>query len=234
MSELVPRQDSIVTIIRETMASDKSPEYLQKLLDVRREWEADEARKTFNIAISEFQKRAPIVAKLDKAYDKDYARMDRIWRETRPLITELGLSVSWQICELRDGMCHVEGMLRHRDGHGEKLTMDTPLPELLKGQNKAQQMGSASTYAKRYAFCSALGIVTGENDDAHAAGTAFLSFDQSQEINDMIDACRGLPNWNEKAFWEWVNASSATEIEAGRYADVKRMLSKKLNPAAAK
>jgi hypothetical protein len=104
---------SPVAIIREAIASGKSPEFLRELLNVRREWEADEARKAFNLAIAEFQRRAPIIEKADKAYDKQYARMDRIWREIRPLLTELGLSVTWQVCELRDQLCHVEGQLRH-------------------------------------------------------------------------------------------------------------------------
>lgn len=222
--------NGVVTLIREAMATGRSPEFLRELLAVRRDWEADEARKAYNIAISEFQRRAPIIEKADKAYDKAYARMDRIWRETRPLVTELGLSVTWQICTLSDDgtMCHVEGQLRHRDGHGEKLVQDIPLPELIKGQNRAQQMGSASTYAKRYAFCASLGIVTGDDDDGHAAGTQFVTYDQAQELAQMIDACRGIDGFKEDAFWGWVGAKTAAEIQANRYAEVKAMLQKKL------
>jgi hypothetical protein len=220
----------IVPLIREAMASGRSPEFLRELLAVRREWEADEARKAYNISISEFQRRAPIIEKADKAYDKAYARMDRIWRETRPLVTELGLSVTWQICTLSaDGtMCHVEGQLRHRDGHGEKLVQDIPLPEIIKGQNRAQQMGSASTYAKRYAFCAALGIVTGEDDDGHGAGAQFVTYDQAQELATMLDACRGIDGFKEEAFWGWVGAKSTAEIQSSRYPEVKAMLQKKL------
>ena len=228
-----PRSE-ISSLISEVTRAGKDPAYLSQLLAVRREWEADEARKTFNVAISEFQRRAPIVAKVDEAHEKYYARMDRIWRETRPLITELGLAVNWQICELRDGnLCHVEGTLRHRDGHGEKLVMDVPLPELIRGQNKAQQMGSASTYAKRYAFCSALGIVTGDDfqdDDGNKAGMEFLTPDQMDELLELIDACRGLADWKEQAFWQWAGASNVSEIQLNRFNDVRRMLQKKLKP----
>jgi len=226
--------ESPLAIIREAMSNGASPEYLRELLAVRREWEADEARKSFNVAVSEFQRRAPIISKDDKAYDKEYARMDRIWRETRPLITELGLSVTWQVCELREnGLCHVEGQLRHRDGYGEKLVQDIPLPELIKGQNKAQQMGSASTYAKRYAFCAALGIVTGDDDDGNKAGTQFVTHDQAQEIAGLIDACRGIATFNEKTFWAWVGAATCPqEIPAARYGDVIAMLKRKLKGSA--
>lgn len=224
----VPPQNSPISIIREAIASGKDPEYLRELLAVRRDWEADEARKAYNSAVSDFQQRAPIIAKDDKAYDKAYARMDRIWREIRPLLTGLGLSVTWQICELRDGMCHVEGQLRHRDGHGEKLVQDIPLPELIKGQNAAQQMGSASTYARRYALCAALGIVTGDDDDGHAAGQVFVTPEQAREVADLVEACKGLTSFNAKAFWGWVGAERAQDILASRHAEVVASLKKKL------
>lgn len=221
-------QPSAIVLIREAMQAGQSPEYLRELLAVRREWEADEARKAFNFAISEFQRRAPIISKADRAYDKEYARMDRIWREIRPLLTELGLSVTWQACELREQLCRVEGQLRHRAGHGERLVQDIPLPDLIKGQNRAQQMGSASTYARRYALCAALGIVTGDDDDGNKAGTQFVTFEQAQELSALIDACRGIAGFNERAFWGWIGATVATEIAAGRYGEAKAALQKKL------
>lgn len=219
---------ALISLMTQAIELDKSPEYLRQLLNVREAWEAGEARKAFNHAIAEFQRRAPIVSKDDKAYDKHYARMDRIWREIRPLLTELGLSVTWQVCELRDQVCHVEGQLRHRQGHGERLTQDIPMPELIKGQNKAQQMGSASTYARRYALCSALGIVTGDDDDGHAAGGALVTAAQAEEINTLVDAARGVNGFNEKAFWGWVGTDDSALIPANRYADVIAALKRKI------
>lgn len=233
MSELSVQtpEASAVSLIREVMAAGKSPEYLRELLAVRRDWEADEARKLYNTAIAEFQRRAPIIEKADQAYDKTYARMDRIWREIRPLLTELGLSVTWQICELKgegDGLiCHVEGQLRHRAGHGERLAMDIPLPEILKGQNAAQRMGSASTYAKRYALTAALGLVTGDDDDGHRAGHT-VSNEQAHELEALLDACRGLKDFSEPKFWEWLKCETLGEIPTDRFGDAKRMLQKKL------
>ena len=57
-------------------------------------------------------------------------------------------------------------------GDVERIVRDVPTPELIKGQNKAQQAGSASTYAQRYGLTAALGLVTGDDDDGHAAGGA--------------------------------------------------------------
>ena len=220
--------DSAVALIREAIISKADPIYLRELLAVRRDWEADEARKSYNLAISEFQRQCPIIEKGDKAYDKEYARMDRIWREIRPLLTRLGLSITWQVCELRDTLCHVEGQLRHRDGHGERIVQDIPVPDLLKGQNKAQQMGSASTYAHRYALCSALGIITGDDDDGHAAGTAAISPEQSLAVRDLIEACKATGDFNEPAFWKFTGVTHADQIPLNRLPDVVGMLQRKL------
>ncbi len=231
---LVPASADLApsVLIREAMRADVSPEKLSALLAVRREWEADEARKAYSVAITDFQRRAPIIAKEDKAYDKAYARMDRIWREIRPLLAETGLSVTWQICELRgtgaDQVCHLQGKLRHVAGEIETLIQDIPIPELIKGQNRAQQMGSASTYAKRYATCAALGLVTGDDDDGHGAGLNKIDPDESKEVADMIDACRGLGDFNEAAFWKWLGVKTCDEIPVSRLADVLAMLKRKL------
>lgn len=229
-------QSPAITLIQSALAAGHSPEHLRELLAVRREWEADEARKAYFAAITDFQGRCPIIEKADKAYDKMYARMDRIWSTIRPLMSELGLSVSWQIAELKDGMCHVEGLLAHRAGHSQRLVFDCPLPAIIKtksggdAQNAAQQMGSATTYAKRYATCAALGIQTGDDtdDDGHKAGTVFITHDQAQEIAKLVDACRGLADFKEPVFWQFAGASCAQEIAANRHEQVKAMLQKKL------
>jgi len=227
-----PKSEAI-SLIREAMHAGKDPAYLRELLAVRREWEADEARKAYSSAKADFQARAPIIEKADTAYDKKYARMDRIWRETRQLRADTGLAVTWNVCELREGgICHVEGNLSHRQGHSEPLRMDVPIPELVKGQNKAQQMGSAYTYAQRYAFCAALGIVTGEDDDGNDAGSVFVTKEQADEIAELVDACRGLNGWQEKAgtFWKWlkVEPDMVHAILSVRYVDAVTFLRAKL------
>jgi hypothetical protein len=227
-------KSEISHLIEVAIGTGKSPEFLRELLAVRREWEADEARKAYSSAKSDFQARSPIIEKQDTAYDKKYARMDRIWRETRQLRADTGLSVTWNVCELREGgICHVEGSLCHRQGHSEPLRMDVPIPELVKGQNKAQQMGSAYTYAQRYAFCAALGIVTGDDDDGNNAGSVFVTKEQADEITEMVEVCRGINTFNEAKFWQYAGAKdSAFQIRAERFADIKRFLQIKMKGQA--
>ena len=232
--EVTYQQPNALTIITDALKSGAGPEMMRELLAVKKDWEADEARKAFASAVADFQARCPIIEKGDKAYDKEYARIDRIWRTIRPLMEERGLAITWQSAELRDGsICHVEGQLSHRLGHSQKLTYDVPVPDLLKGQNKAQQMGSATTYAKRYALCSALGIQTGEDDDGNAAGTQFVTYAQATELEDLIAAAKGVPTFEEAKFWQWAEAKSVGEIPAAKFAMAKASLQKKIKGGAA-
>jgi len=232
-----PKQNKspLEELLSQAMAQGKDPAFFRELLAVRRDWEADEARKAFNVATSEFQRRAPIIPKDDAGQNSKYAKLDRIWRTIRPILTPIGLSVTWQICELKDGnLCHVEGKLSHRDGHHERITFDVPIPEVIKNRegrsvtNVAQQMGSAHTYAQRYATCSALGLITGEDDDGTKAGGDYVTTEQAAELDELIDAARGVDGWDESKFVAWIKADCTADIAAARYNDVKRFLSSKL------
>ena len=223
MNQLATPANSAVSIIQSAIASGADPAYLRELLQVRREWEADESRKAYYSAISEFQRRAPIIAKDDDAHGKKYAAMDRIWREIRPLMTELGLSVTWQICELRDGVCHVEGEIAHQHGHGIRVVQDIPLPELIRGQNAAQQLGSASTYARRYALTAALGLVCGDDDDAHVAGTAFVTKEQADELVAILDGIMDR-ECAMAAMLKFAECDSIADIPAAKFGKCKKGL----------
>jgi hypothetical protein len=228
LTTLPPAQPSLMDIVAQASASGANPDQLSALLKVKRDYEADEARKAFFLAVSEFQRRCPIIPKDDKAHNKQYARMDRIWRTIRPLLTELGLSVAWQVNRPVDGgLWQLEGQLRHKDGHAQDLVFCLPIPDVVSGQNKAQQGGSASTYAQRYGLCAALGIVTGDDDDGHAAGTAAVSLEQEASIVRALDACRVHPEFQEAKFWGWLGCALPCEIPATRYADVMRALEAK-------
>ncbi len=216
-------------LIREAMASPEvNPEKLSALLAVRQAWEADEARKAYYSAVSDFQADAPIVEKGDDANGKAYARMDRIWRTVRPLLGRLGLSPTWQVSELRDGLCHLEGTLSHRSGHNVHLRFDMPVPDAITNssgravQNKAQVFASAMTYGMRYATCFALGIVTGEDDDGNGGVLTTITPEEQKAIKDSLDAWRGVPSWTaerEEVFWRFVNVP---KLESGNH-DLARL-----------
>lgn len=169
----------------ERMATDPQvdPAKLREILAVKQSWEADEARKSFAAAMAKFQSSCPIISKSDTANGRGYARLDRIHREIRPILTDCGLWFSWTVCEEREGgLMHIEGILGHADGHQIPCKQLISLPDKISGTNAAQRAGSAQTYAKRYGELAALNIVTGEDDDGNARPKAAIPSFQGGEV----------------------------------------------------
>jgi hypothetical protein len=216
-----------VAMIQAAMQQGMAPEQLREFLAARREWEADEARKLYSQAIADFQSRCPIIEKGDKAHNKQYAAMDRIWRSIRPLMDETGLSIVWTVNAATEYGLHIEGEIRHKAGHSVPISYDLPMPDKVTGQNAAQQMGSATTYARRYAMCSALGIITGEDDDGHTAGTAFVTREQVEELSDLLRKC---PEGTLEALCGWAECESLAEIPAAKFPTALKTLKGKVQP----
>ncbi len=120
-----------------------------------------------SLALSEFQSELTHVHK-DKtakagSFSYRYADLSSVWDLIRPLLVKHGLSVS-QAPLYRDGFSVLRTTLMHKSGQwmaGELLL--NPV------KNDPQSMGSAITYARRYALCSMTGVVADEDDDAQIA-----------------------------------------------------------------
>jgi hypothetical protein len=223
MNELAQPANSAVSIIQQAIASGADPAYLRELLQVREQWEAGEARKLYSQAIADFQSRCPIIEKGDKAHNKQYAAMDRIWRTIRPLLDETGLSIVWTVNALTDYGLHIEGEIRHKAGHAVPISYDLPMPDKVTGQNAAQQMGSASSYAKRYATCAALGIVTGEDDDGLAAGTSYVTKEQADELTTIL-ATLADREGALAAMLEFGECDSVADLPAAKFIPCRKAL----------
>jgi len=222
-TELTQPANSAVSIIQQAIASGADPAYLRELLQVREQWEAGEARKLYSQAIADFQSRCPIIEKGDKAHNKQYAAMDRIWRTIRPLLDETGLSIVWTVNQLTEYGLHIEGEIRHKAGHAVGISYDLPMPDKVTGQNAAQQMGSASSYAKRYATCAALGIVTGEDDDGLAAGTSYVTKEQADELVAILDTLKDREG-ALSAMLEFGECDSVADLPAAKFIPCRKAL----------
>ena len=106
------------------------------------------------------------------------------------------------------------------------LKRDVPLPDIIRGQNAAQQAGSAETYGKRYALCAALGIVTGEDDDASKCGQT-ISAKQMGELDDLLvkmdDRDKVLTD-----LLDWAGVDSLEDLPASKFSASLRALKAKI------
>jgi hypothetical protein len=133
------------------------------------------------------------------------------------------LSVVWTVNAITEYGLHIEGEIRHKAGHAVPISYDLPMPDKVTGQNAAQQMGSATTYARRYALTAALGIVTGEDDDGLAAGTQYVTKEQADELVAMLDMLADR-ECAMAAMLEYAECDSVADIPADKFAKCKRGL----------
>lgn len=142
---------------------------LGKLMDLQERYQSNQARIAFSSAMAEFQARCPTILKSKKADRYSYAPLDEILRTIRPHLDACGLSIRFNT---RTEGSNITALcaVSHRDGHTETSEFTCPVDPAMK-VNDTQKVGSANSYAKRYALCNALNLVGSEfDDDGYAAG----------------------------------------------------------------
>lgn len=131
------------------------------------------AEAEFATALAAFQAELPTVSKDQTAragsYSYSFADLTKITEAALPLLARHGLSWTAMPTLVPDLGFVLHCSLLHVGGHREDGNY--PLPD--QSKHSAQEIGSALTYARRYALCAATGIAPGgEDDDGHAAAQA--------------------------------------------------------------
>ena len=124
---------------------------------------APNSRLALYKAIAAVQAEMPRLVKNSEAntgkFGYKYITLDAIWDVLRPILTKHGLIV----LNALDGQ-FLYARLIHVDS-GEEVSCPFPI----NANQPPQQIGSAFTYARRYALCALLQIVADKDDDGAAA-----------------------------------------------------------------
>ena len=147
-------------------------EQLEKLMGLQERWDAQQARKAFNNAMSDFQKAKPDIIKNKSGYDNryQYATLNSIQKQVDPVLSDCGLSYRWDQ-EIKEGKIVVSCIATHIDGHSEKTTLEAPFDKS-GSKNEIQAMGSSNSYLFRYTLCAMFGISSDEDNDGKTAPDA--------------------------------------------------------------
>lgn len=149
---------------------------LEKLIQLQNDAEDRQAKKSFNLNLSEMLSEIPVIAKtgVNTFNNTRFAKLEDIVETTRPILHKYGFSVTYkQKQEMIPNaktepnsifcMMTVECVLKHRDGHEESNEIQLPVATI-KGQTPIQAMGMGSTYGRRYTLMQALNIAVAEDD----------------------------------------------------------------------
>lgn len=198
---------------------------LEKMMELQERWEDRRARRSFNDALAAFQEQCPKIAKGKKgAHNIKYAPLDAIMATIQPILTANGLSVRFSTSWGDQGYLTAVCTVSHADGHSEASEITIPVDDKMTA-NSSQKMGSANSYAKRYALSNALNLAFTEDDDDAGNLHEKITADQETHINDLI----AETNTDKRRFLKWCGVLAIEDIAAKHYEMVVAELGRKKN-----
>jgi hypothetical protein len=174
----VPVKQDAEALIALAIEKNVSVDTMERLLAMRRELKAERAKEEFDKAMSAFQADCPIIKKTkgvhtdsgDLAYK--YAPLECIVEQVKGFLSTHGFSYCVDQPEAKTGYVKVALTVKHTFGHSEVTSVELPLGNKTRIMSQTQVEAAALTFAKRYAFCNAFGILTGDEDtDARPEST---------------------------------------------------------------
>ncbi len=155
----------VVAMGMKMLAANPDPSVLRELLAVQKDFEANEARKAYAMALVGLKRDLPTVIARDKkvafkevkyTHTSLAAVMEAI---TEPL-TAHGFNLAWTVANGQGGVS-VTCRLTHSAGHSE-ATMITAPADTSGSKSPAQAIASTITLLQRYTALSLLGIATAD------------------------------------------------------------------------
>lgn len=148
---------------------------LTKLYDLQKQWEANEAKKDFDRAMSAFRAEVPAIKKTRKAHNSMYAGLAETLAVIQHILSKHGLSHSWRN-DQAGGAITVTCIVSHNSGHSEQTSMIAE-SDKSGSKNSIQAIGSTTTYLQRYTLFSILGLASTDDDD-DGSGSSAVDIDQ--------------------------------------------------------
>lgn len=193
---------------------------MKELLAMRRELQAEEAKRRFDEAMAAFQEDCPIVTKEKGVPDRSggiaykYAPLEAIVGQIRPFLkkhgfhftldTDTASALGWVIASCK---------VTHNNGHSEVSTAKMPLGTKTGIMSDTQVFAGALTFASRRALLNAFGLVT-SGEDIDGAGRIAQKGPSSvrpvntavkelaKELWDVLASVRGPEkNWRQANNW---------------------------------
>jgi hypothetical protein len=163
-------------LIKSAVENGAGIETMERLVALAKDVRAQQASEAWHHAMSEFQRTCPpinktktaqIATRTGRGYSYNYAPLGEIMTTILPVMGPLGLSTSFRVRH-EEGKVIASCRVSHELGHHEE-SGDVAMPVQDTGgvgANPAQQVGIASTYAKRYALLAIIGLAPEDDPDA--------------------------------------------------------------------
>ena len=166
--EIVTQDNSINALISQAITANLDVEKMERLFVLKEKYDAQQAKEAFTRAKAKAQAEFPIIKKTKPVKNKAgqivyyYASTDGIVSQVQKPIADNGLSYRFDEKYENDNMI-VTCIVQHEMGYEEATPFQVPIGSEAY-MTDVQKHGARNTFAKRYAFCNAFGIITGDED----------------------------------------------------------------------
>lgn len=175
-ADVAPTRIVIHPLIAQMMAKNPSVADMREFIALQREWQADEAKRAFTIALMELKRDLPAFLHRDKtvAFESRKGGADTFYKHTSlaammetvtPILIKHGFSLTWDTpTPSKPGLIAVAATLTHREGHSKSAMYEAP-PESGGNKSAPQAVASTVTMLQRYTALSLLGLATADMEE---------------------------------------------------------------------
>lgn len=173
-------------------------ESLRGIMDLQKEWEANEARKAYVADMAAFKLNPPEIYKTKRVAfsgtEYMHATIGDVAKAIVDSLARYGFSHSWETRQ-HDGLITVTCKITHRQGHSESTSMEST-PDISGKKNSIQAIASAQSYLQRYTLLAACGLATMDmpDDDGQGGGTAPVDYQPDVALQTWIDRANSAAN----------------------------------------
>lgn len=203
--ELEPIQNPTpMSMLQMAVAQGADLDKLTKLMELQERFEANEARKAFSVAFSDFKAEAMTILRNVTVKDgplanKKYADLHGVVSVVTPVLSKHGLSHSWKLTKDDKDWMEVTCTIKHILGHSEAVSMGAA-PDTGPGRNAIQARMSAVSYLERYTLLAATGTAAAGMDDDGKQPGAGKQMEQSefQRLSELIETAQTVDSLSSK------------------------------------
>lgn len=210
---------------------------LEKLMDLQERWEAKQARKAFDAAISAAKAEIkPIIKNREVDFTSKngggrtnymYEDFAQIAEHIDPILAKYGLSYRHR--PKQEGkVLTITCILSHRDGHSEESPLCAPNDES-GNKNGIQGIGSTASYLQRYTLKLALGLAAAKDDDGRKSGGPpdTITEKQAADLNAKISEVGA----NKEQFLRFLQVECLADLPAKKFTAALQALQDKARGA---
>ena len=168
---LLPEPENLnpIQLLQIAVSKGVDAEQLKLLMELQREWKAEQARDAFVRAMNDFRAEALKIVKTKQvsfgttAYK--HATLANTVEVAAPALSKHGLSHRWETKQELDGaFITVSCVITHQMGHSERTSLSAA-SDTSGGKNAVQAVGSTVSYLQRYTFMAITGLAAHDQDD---------------------------------------------------------------------